>query len=73
MDTKQSNTKLSDQIRAAVEAIGISRNRISTDTKWNKEALSRFMSGTRGLSMESLDNLAEYLQLKIVLPSNKTE
>lgn len=60
--------KLSYQIRAAVEASGVSGYRISAETGIDKAALSRFLSGERGLSMESLDLLAGYLELKIVSP-----
>jgi transcriptional regulator with XRE-family HTH domain len=69
MSKQQPSLKLSEQIRAAVEGSGVSAYRISADTKLDKAALSRFMSGTRGLSMESLDTLAGYLGLQIVRPA----
>jgi transcriptional regulator with XRE-family HTH domain len=61
--------KLSDQIRVAVESSGVSAYRISADTGIDKAALSRFLSGERGLSLDSLDLLAGYFGMSIVLPS----
>ena len=60
--------KLSDQIRTVVETSGVSGYRISAETGIDKAALSRFLSGERGLSMESLDLLAGYFEVKIVAP-----
>lgn len=57
--------KLSDQIRRAVEASGLSRYRISKQLGIAESTLSRFMSGQGGLSMEYLDRLAELLDLRI--------
>ncbi len=65
--------KLSDQVRAAVEASGVTAYRICADTGMDKAALSRFLSGERGLSLESLDTLAGYFEMKIVLPSKSKQ
>jgi len=59
-------TKLSEQIRAAIEAAGVTRYRISKDTGISESMVSKFMSGDRGLSMEYLDVLGEYLELDVV-------
>jgi hypothetical protein len=56
---------LSVQIRAAIGAAGVTRYRIAKDTGISESMLSRFMSGSRGLSMEALDVLGEYLGLEI--------
>ena len=58
--------KVSDQIRAAIDAAGVTRYRISKDTGISESMLSRFMGGSRGLSMEALDTLGEYLDLEVV-------
>ena len=50
--------KLSDQIRQAVERCGVTRYRISKNTGIGEPALSKFMSGVGGLSIERLDILA---------------
>jgi transcriptional regulator with XRE-family HTH domain len=57
--------KLSEQIRRAVDACGLSRYRICKDLGIAESTLSRFMSGQGGLSMEYLDRLAELLDLRI--------
>jgi transcriptional regulator with XRE-family HTH domain len=63
----------SDQIRAAVDASGLSRYRICHEIELNQGAMSRFMSGKGGLSMDTLDRLAELLGLEIVARPGETE
>ena len=58
--------KLSDEVRAAVDASGLSRYRIAKELEISESTMSRFMSGRAGLSMEYLDRLAELLGLHIV-------
>ena len=57
--------KLSDQVRRAVDASGLSRYRIAKEIGMAESTMSRFMSGQGGLSMEYLDRLAELLDLRI--------
>ena len=59
--------KLSDQIRRAVDDCGRTRYRISKQTGIDQSTLSRFMSGERGLPMNTLDKLADYLDLNITV------
>ena len=59
-------TRLSDQIRHAVEDCGQTRYAISKATGIAESTLSRFMAGERGLPMKTLDTLADYLDLSIV-------
>ena len=59
-------TKLSDEVRAAVDASGFSRYRIAKELDISESTMSRFMNGRAGLSMEYLDRLAELLGLHIV-------
>jgi transcriptional regulator with XRE-family HTH domain len=63
--------KLSDQIREAVATCGKSRYQIFKDTGIDQAALSRFMTGGRGLEMSTLDTLADYLNLNIQAPKRK--
>ena len=63
---KKRHKKLSDQIRAAVDESGITRYRLAKETAIDQGALSRFHHGTARLSMDTLDRLAEYLELEIV-------
>jgi transcriptional regulator with XRE-family HTH domain len=60
--------KLSEQIRAAVDASGMSRYRICKELGIAESTMSRFMSGQGGLSMEVLDALAALLGLTIKFP-----
>jgi transcriptional regulator with XRE-family HTH domain len=63
--------KLTDQLRRAMDASGVSRYRISQETGIAEATLSRFMSGKGGLSMEGLDAIADYLRLNIVAEADK--
>lgn len=58
--------KLSDQIRKAIRESGTTRYRIAQDCEIDESQLAKFYNGHRGLSMESLDRLSEYLGLRIV-------
>ena len=58
--------KMSARVRMEIESSKLSRYRIAKDTGIEESALSRFMSGERGLSMEALDALFEYFKLDIV-------
>ena len=59
--------RFSDQIRAAVDASGLSRYRIAKEIAIGEATMSRFMTGKGGLSMASLDRLAELLKLNITI------
>ncbi|MCH8044936.1 MAG: helix-turn-helix transcriptional regulator [Planctomycetes bacterium] len=54
-----------EQIRTAIETCGVTRYRIAQETDVSEAALSRFMTGERGLATSSLDKLAEYLKLEL--------
>jgi transcriptional regulator with XRE-family HTH domain len=57
--------KLSDQIRLAVDASGLSRYRIAKELGVAESTMSRFMAGKGGLSLANLDLLADLLGLDI--------
>jgi predicted transcriptional regulator len=57
--------RLSDQIRKAVDASGLSRYRIAKEIGIVESAMSKFMSGKGGLSMEKIDALADLLGLSL--------
>ena len=59
-------TKLSDQLRQAMDDSHLSRYRIAKDIGINESALGKFYNGERGLSTKMLDRLGEYLGLEIV-------
>jgi transcriptional regulator with XRE-family HTH domain len=56
---------LSEQVRRAIDAAGVTRYRIAKDLDISEATLSRFMSGERGLTLKVLDRLAEYLGLML--------
>ncbi len=58
--------RFSDEIRAAVENCGKTRYRIAKETGIAAAVLCRFVQGQVGLSMDTLDTLAEYLGLHVV-------
>lgn len=54
------------QVRQAASKSGISQNALARAAGMDPTALSRFVSGKRGLAMETLDALAAVLRLSIV-------
>ena len=63
MATKQS---LSEMLKQLIENSGESRYQIWRATGIDQAVLSRFMNGSSGLSMESIDALGGTLDLEIV-------
>jgi transcriptional regulator with XRE-family HTH domain len=57
--------KFSDQIRKALADCGETRYSIAKATGLGEPALSKFLHGERGLSLDSLDILAAYLHLEV--------
>ena len=60
-------TPISEQLRQVVLNCGQTRYAISKATGIGQDVLSRFVNGERGLSMEVLDQLGGYLDLRIVI------
>ena len=58
---------VSDQIRSLIESCGISRYEIAKRTGIDQSALTRFMSGERGLSTPALDVLGGVLKLEVIM------
>jgi hypothetical protein len=58
--------KLSDQVRQAVLATGMTRSAISRATGVGHETLTGFLRGRKGLRLAPLDALAEWLGLTLV-------
>lgn len=71
MPRKQQRPSLSDELRQAIADSGVSRYGIWQQTGIDQGSLSKFMDGERGLSMESIDKLAELLGLHICTASMK--
>ena len=60
--------RLSEQVRRAVDASGLSRYRIAKEIGVSESTMSRFMAGKGGLSLANLDALADLLGLDIAAP-----
>jgi len=63
--SKRRRKSFSDQIRDAVERSEKTRYRISRDTGIDAGALCNFVKNRRGISLDTLDTLAEYLGLRV--------
>lgn len=74
MPKKPTQTKmLTDQLRQAIEESGLTRYRIAQETGISESTLSKFHLGQRGLSMQALNALGEFLELKIVMGSKPSK
>jgi antitoxin component HigA of HigAB toxin-antitoxin module len=68
-----SMAELLNMMRKAMESSGQSRYRISKETGIAESVLSRFMSAKTALTVETVERLADYLGLEIVLrPKRRT-
>jgi len=56
---------ISDQLRKAIDASGLSRYRICKGIGLDQASMSRFMSGERGLSLDVIDRLGAFLGLTV--------
>ena len=57
---------MTDQVREAIDDCGVTRYRISQDTGIDESTLSKFYHGQRGMSLDNLNVLFDYLGLRIV-------
>jgi transcriptional regulator with XRE-family HTH domain len=69
---KKKMKKLSEQIRQAVDASGLSRYRICKEIGLAQSTMSRFMAGG-WLGKENIDALADLLGLSILVASDVIE
>lgn len=70
--TKRQSNKMTDQVRQAIDDSGLTRYRIAQDTGLDESTLAKFYHGTRGLSLDNLDLLCEYLGVRIVVERKPT-
>ena len=63
---KRRSKKMTDPVRQAIDDSELTRYRIAQDTGIDESTLAKFYHGTRGLSLDNLDLLCEYLGLRIV-------
>jgi len=64
---KKRTNLLTDQLRQAIDDCGLTRYEIAKQTGIDESALAKFYNGHRGLSMEALNALGEFLRLTIIL------
>jgi len=64
---------MTDQVRQAIDNSRLTRYRIARDTGIDESTLAKFYHGTRGLSLDNLDLLWEYLGLRIVAERKPTK
>ena len=62
-----------EQMRKLIEECGVTRYRICKDCGLDQSAVSRFMSGERGMNLSDLDKIAAYLDWSIISKSKSTE
>ena len=72
MPKKKQRLSLSDELRQAIERSDVSRYSIWQQTGIDQGSLSKFMDGERGLSIESIDTIAELLGLHICTADAKS-
>ena len=65
--SKKSAMKLTDQLRQVIDESGLTRYMIAKETGIDESALAKFYNGHRGLSMEALNALGDFLELKLTL------
>lgn len=69
---KAGSNKLTDQLRNAIDASGLSRYQIAKETGIDESALAKFYNGKRGLSTDALNALGECLDLRIIMRRKPT-
>ena len=57
---------MSDRLREAIDGSGLSRYAICKACDIDKGTMSRFMSKQVGLSLETIDRLADFLGMELV-------
>jgi plasmid maintenance system antidote protein VapI len=63
---RRATVALSQQLRDAIDASGMSRYRICKEIGLAESTMSRFMAGRRGLALTTVDRLGEVLGLRLV-------
>ena len=61
----------SDQLRQAIRDSGVSRYAIWKATAVDQAVLSHFLAGHRGMSLDSIDKVAAFLDLRVVRDDKK--
>jgi transcriptional regulator with XRE-family HTH domain len=56
---------LSEQLRAAIQASGLTAYRLAKEAGTMPDVITRFLNGDRGLRLATVDKLARVLQLEL--------
>lgn len=65
------NDMLIDELKKAIAASGLTHYRIGKDAGVNPTVIDRFISGERGLNLETASKLASVLGLRLTEKSSK--
>jgi DNA transposition AAA+ family ATPase len=66
MPERTNRVKVTDQLRKLIRDSGVTCSLIADETGVSDAALSRFLSGERGLSAKALDKLGDYFGWQVV-------
>lgn len=64
--TRKTSQPISQQLREAIDASGMSRYRICKDIGLDESTMSHFMASRCGLQLSTIDRLGKLLGLRIV-------
>ena len=73
MPMRKTPHTLTDQLRRIVRESGRTLGELSQETGIHKSALSRFLTGERGVSVSALDTLGEYFGLSFTVKPGKSK
>jgi transcriptional regulator with XRE-family HTH domain len=62
---KAGRAKLSEQVRSAIRASGLSQNQLGRESGVDVATINRFLRGKGGLSQDVLDKIADVLGLNL--------
>ena len=71
MSKRSKQEAVTDQLRRLIRESGITCYVIAKETGVSNAALSRFLSGERGLSSKALDMLGEYFGWQVVVKGQR--
>ena len=64
--TRTERKTISQQLREAIDASGMSRYRICKEIGLPESTMSQFMTGKTGLALKTVDRVGELLGLRVV-------
>lgn len=68
---KRKPEPISDQLRRILRESDVSRYAISKATGIDQAVLSRFLAGTQGLSLETIDAIGHVLNIRLVVEATE--